>query len=87
MPHYIPPDLPQLVNHIKEMCHKYPWKTQLEEQANAVVDPTTGKSLEFRQLIKGQDKEIWATSMANELGRLAQGVGNRIKGTDTIAFI
>eukprot|EP00957_Ditylum_brightwellii_P205286 15343203-Ditylum_brightwellii.AAC.1 len=87
IPHYIPSDLPQLVNHIKEICNKYPWKSPLEEQANAVVDPTTGKSLEFRHLIKSQDKAIWSTSMANEMGRLAQGVGNRIKGTDTIFFI
>eukprot|EP00957_Ditylum_brightwellii_P109662 8364670-Ditylum_brightwellii.AAC.1 len=68
------------------MCNTYPWKAPLAEQANAVVDPTTGKSLEFYHLIKSQDKKIWATPMANELGRLAQGVGNRIKGMDTIIF-
>eukprot|EP00957_Ditylum_brightwellii_P064802 4917141-Ditylum_brightwellii.AAC.1 len=63
IPHYIPPDLPQLVEHVREMCNKYPWKFLSEEQANAVVDPATGKSLEFRHLIKGQDKDIWSTSM------------------------
>eukprot|EP00957_Ditylum_brightwellii_P206769 15349901-Ditylum_brightwellii.AAC.1 len=41
IPYYIPSDLPQLVNHIKDMCNKYPWKAPLAEQANAVVDPTT----------------------------------------------
>jgi hypothetical protein len=28
-------------------------------------------------------KTIWLKSVANELGRLAQGVGGRVKGTDT----
>jgi hypothetical protein len=30
---------------------------------------------------------MWAHSFANELGRLAQGIGNREKGTNTICFI
>lgn len=34
-----------------------------------------------------QFKEIWSTSSANEFGRLAQGIGGRIKGTDTIKFV
>eukprot|EP00957_Ditylum_brightwellii_P163648 12459535-Ditylum_brightwellii.AAC.1 len=84
IPHHILPDLPQLINCLKNMCIKYPWKLQLQEQTNAVVDPATGKSLKFCHLIQGPDKEIWSTSMANELGRLVQGVGNRIKNTDTI---
>eukprot|EP00957_Ditylum_brightwellii_P134596 10261280-Ditylum_brightwellii.AAC.1 len=69
------------------MCNKYPCKSPLEDQANAVVDPIMGKSLEFWHLIRSQDKAIQSTSMANELGQLAQGVGNRIKGTDIIFFI
>jgi hypothetical protein len=32
-------------------------------------------------------KQAWQHSFANEFGRLAQGVGNRIKGTNTIFFI
>ena len=44
--------------------------------------------LEYRDLLKhpklGPD---WQISEANEFGRLAQGVGGRIKGTDTIKFI
>eukprot|EP00804_Cyclotella_cryptica_P023552 CCRYP_018913-RA/>CCRYP_018913-RA protein AED:0.17 eAED:0.19 QI:0/0/0/1/0.25/0/5/0/1080 len=32
-------------------------------------------------------KEAWSISAANEFGRLAQGVGGRVKGTDTIRFI
>ena len=55
---------------------------------NAIIDPTTGQSLEYRHLIKNTStKKIWNTSFANELGRLANGVGDRIAGTNTIAFI
>jgi hypothetical protein len=32
-------------------------------------------------------KTTWVRSFANELGRLTQGVGTRITGTDTIFFI
>ena len=35
----------------------------------------------------GPDREIRLQSLANEFGRLAQGVGNRIEGTNTIHFI
>ena len=42
---------------------------------------------EFRHLIKGPDKEIWTKSLANEFGRLAQGVSKRIEGTNTMYFI
>jgi hypothetical protein len=56
--------------------------------AFAVLDPATGKSLEYRSLIKNQPtRETWLRSAANEFGRLAQGVGGRIKGTNTIFFI
>ena len=52
------------------------------------MDMETGKMLNYRDLLKhkklGPD---WQKSSANEFGRLAQGVGNRIKGTDTIKFI
>eukprot|EP00957_Ditylum_brightwellii_P117356 8950237-Ditylum_brightwellii.AAC.1 len=43
---------------------------------------------EYRQLIKGENKDKWITSFANELGRLTNGVGTCIKtGTNTIEFI
>jgi hypothetical protein len=32
-------------------------------------------------------KTIWSKSAANEFGRLVQGVGGRVKGTDTIKLI
>ncbi len=58
--------------------------------ANAVTDPHTGAPLEYQQLFDHHDPKLrqeWHHSSANEFGRLAQGVGTRIKGTDTIFFI
>ena len=55
---------------------------------NAVLDPTTGASLEYRHLITGDTTEIWRTSFANELGRLANGVVTRMPtGSNTLGFI
>ena len=58
--------------------------------ANTVTDPHTGKQLDYRQLINHPDYELrrtWQRSSANEFGRLAQGVGGRIDGTETIKFL
>jgi hypothetical protein len=42
----------------------------------------------YRELLRDPlTKHNWELSAANEFGRLAQGVGGRIKGTDTIKFI
>ena len=52
------------------------------------MDKTTGKMLNYRQLIRHPDYHAdWTRSSANEFGRLANGVGGRIKGTNTIRFI
>ena len=60
----------------------------LRELASSVLDTETGKLLEYRHLRQDEKyKTAWNTSAANEFGRLAQGVGGRIKGTDTIAFV
>jgi hypothetical protein len=56
--------------------------------AQLVCDNNTGKYLNYRQLIRDpKHKEIWSTSAANKFGCLAQGVGGRVKGTNTIFFI
>ena len=61
---------------------------QVNHQANVVIDLTTGASLEYRHLVKGPTKSILGNSFANEIGRLAQGVGTRMpSGTNTIFFI
>ena len=57
-------------------------------QALSVMDKTTGKMLNYRQLIKDPKyHQAWSLSAANEFGRLVDGVGNCIKGTNTIKFI
>lgn len=58
------------------------------QQALAVMDKDTGQMLNYRALIRDPKyRKDWLLSAANEFGRLAQGVGNRIKGTNTIHFI
>ena len=52
-----------------------------------MLNPVTGVLQEFPHLIKGPDKDIWLKSLANEFGRLAQGVSKRIEGTNTMYFI
>ena len=59
-----------------------------QAMANAVLDKETGQLLEYRQLIKHpRYKQPWLLSSANKFGRLTQGVGGRIKGTNTIFFV
>ena len=52
-----------------------------------VLDPNTGKTQGYTQLIRGPDKGTWTIALSNDIGRLAQGVGNIIKGTNIIFFI
>jgi hypothetical protein len=56
--------------------------------AYSVIDPTSGIAKGYKQL--SQDPvtaQLWTRSFANELGRLTEGVGNLLKGTDTYFFI
>ncbi len=56
--------------------------------ANTVLDHDTGELLEYRQLLRHpKHKAIWKKSAADEFGRLAQGIGGRVEGTNTIEFI
>jgi hypothetical protein len=74
---------------VKEMIEAPPeLQCPLLPMANAVINPVTGSSMDYRELItNAQMKNTWLRSSANEFGRLAQGVGQRIKGTGTIFFI
>ena len=55
---------------------------------NSVMEPAAGNIMEYRYLIHGPDKKTWKKSLANDLGRLAQGVGTCMKnGTNTIFFV
>ena len=58
------------------------------QQALAVMDKNTGQLFNYRQLIRNpRYKKEWKISASNKFGQLAQGVGGRIKGTNTIKFI
>ena len=58
------------------------------DSANSVIDCKTGKKKEYRQLLREPETSAaWTHSSANEFGRLFQGVGGRIKGTNTCFFI
>ncbi len=58
-------------------------------QAMAVMDADMDKLLNYRQLMRSTKyREAWSRSSANEFGRLANGIGGRIKNpTNTIEFI
>jgi hypothetical protein len=60
-------------------------------RACAVIDDETGKSMEYRELLKyPKHRETWSRAAANEHGRLFNGVGKnadgtqRVKGTNTL---
>jgi hypothetical protein len=61
------------------------------ERIQLVRDEETGEYLNYRQLMRHpKHKTIWNTSLANEFGRLAQGVGgkeSRVIPTNRIFFI
>jgi hypothetical protein len=62
--------------------------TTSNHQAHAVLHPETGVAMEYKAPSTDlSTRTMWIRSFANELGRLAQGVGTRIMGTDTIFFI
>ena len=63
------------------------YSTINSHEANPVIDPNTGASLEFCHLIQRKSKDLWRTSFVNELGRLLNGKGTRMKiGINTIRF-
>ena len=59
----------------------------MEYTINAVLTEE-GKQLEYKHLINDPETApTWNPAAANEFGRLAQGVGGRINGTNTVRFI
>jgi hypothetical protein len=65
-----------------------PRQAMPKHMANSVINEETGASLEYRHLINNTSTfTIWNEAAANEFGRLAQGVGERITGSNTIFFI
>jgi hypothetical protein len=58
--------------------------TQNMPMENSVINEETGSSLEFHHLIQNYSTfTVWNKAAANEFGRLAQGVGSRIEGSNT----
>jgi hypothetical protein len=56
------------------------------DHANPVLDQETGKLLEYRQLLRHPKyKAIWNRLAATKFSWLAQGIGGRVKGTDTVS--
>ena len=47
----------------------------------------SGKKETIDSLLKGTMRDTWSVALSNELGRLAQGVEDRVIATDTIDFI
>ena len=72
-----------------EVHNMHTLNENLTEMMNHIYHPTIGDIQTYRKLMKDPTvSKIWKESFANELGKLAQGVGSRIKsGTDTIFFI
>jgi hypothetical protein len=65
---------------------KFP-KIWLCEMVNSLFGEN-GELLEYRHLIPNpKTRATWTHSYGNELGRLAQGMPSKTKGTDTIYFI
>jgi hypothetical protein len=68
-----------------------PHKQEYKYRADAVINEETGKSMEYKDLLKDPKyREDWSRAAANEFGRLFNGVGNgtqRIMGTNTYHWI
>ncbi len=59
-----------------------------EKFANEVFDAESEKLLKYQKLITHPKyRKVWMHSSANKFRWLAQGVGGRIKGTNTIFFV
>ncbi len=58
------------------------------EHEQLVHDTDTGNYLNYQQLMRDpKHAKVWSESSANEFGQFAQGVGDRVTGTNTIFFI
>ena len=78
---------PHFVVSAKQMANRKLPMTWLCEMANSVLGEN-GELLEYRHLTANpKTRETWTHSYGNELGRLAQGMPGRVKGTNTIFFI
>ena len=54
--------------------------------ANHIFD-ANGRRQTVDNLITGKMSKIWLRSVANELGRLVNGIPNRVRGTNCVVFV
>ena len=53
-----------------------------------IIDPDTGRSLEYIQLVRyDKHKSVYTWSSANKFGRLTQGIRGKAKATNCIYLI
>jgi hypothetical protein len=59
-----------------------PDRQEYKYRACAVIDEDTGKSMEYKDLLKDpKHRETWSRAAANEFGRLFNGAGKNEDGT------
>ena len=59
-----------------------------QEVLAEVLNKDTGELMKYCHLVGNlKYRETWQKSYGDEVGRLAQGMPRRVKGTDTIFFI
>jgi hypothetical protein len=65
------------------------YNTHILHHGLAVTHHITGKQMEYKDLIKDPPhyRDSWLLSKAHNIVRLAQGIGNRGQGTNTIFFV
>jgi hypothetical protein len=62
-----------------------PDKQEYKYRADAVINEETGKSMEYKDLLKDRKyREDWSSAATNEFGRLFNGVGKNKDGTQRI---
>ena len=61
--------------------------TALRTQKTMFFYDDNGKKLNLDKLLEGASKSIWENLLDNELGRLSNGLPQKLLGTKTIAFI
>jgi hypothetical protein len=88
--HTLTPRMFRTIAFTNNQAITFPFKQapQTMPMANSVTNEDTVASLEYRHLIQDDSTfPVWNKAAANEFGRLAQGVGGRIEGSNTFFFI
>ena len=57
------------------------------QSINHMYHPVDGHKMTLDELLTGDMKDVWVTSLSNEIGRLTQGNIHGVRWTDTMEFI